>query len=132
MFEHLNDILFHKRGDCLDNVDHESQYNQYMINRWVSMHSPEAAYVVNATVNWLHPVFETKRQHYDFLLKIVPAYKKKYIQYIKKHKDKHDDQSDDVDVNVDLLANTLELSVREVKYLTQQQHERKHRSNNTN
>jgi hypothetical protein len=31
-----------------------------------------------------------------------------------------------------LLASTLELSTREVKYLAQQQHERKHRSNNTN
>lgn len=131
MFDNLNDILFHKRKDRLDNVDNESEYNQYMVNRWVSMHSAEAAHVINATVNWLYPVFEDKQRHYKFLTELLPRYRKKYIQYIKKAKPVSTDADSD-ESNVDLLADTLELSRREVKYLVQQQNERKHRSNNTN
>ncbi len=130
MFEHLNDILFHKRGNSLGNVDNESDYNQYMINRWVSMYSDETANIVNATVNWMYPVLETKQQHYKFLLKVLPSYHKRYIQYIKKHKNEKQ-QDSEPETNIELLADTLELSTREVKYLLQQ-HELKHRSNNTN
>lgn len=130
MFEHLNDILFHKRGDKLDNVDHETDYNPYMINRWVSMYSDETCQVVNATANWLHPVFETKTEHYKFMTQILPVYKKRFIQYIKRSKQDQDVDRDEQ--NVDLLANGLELSTREVKYLLEQQHERQHRPNNTN
>lgn len=129
MFNHLNDIMFHKRGDQLNNVDHEADYNMYMINRWVSMYSADTCQVVNATVNWLHPVFETKQQHYNFLCKVLPSYRKKYINYIKKHKS-DEKQSDEPD-NIDLMSRSVELSRREVKYLLQQQHECQHRSNNT-
>lgn len=130
MFEHLNDILFHKRGDKLDNVDHETDYSPYMINRWVSMYSDETCQLVNATVNWLHPVFETKTEHYKFMTQVLPVYRKRFIQYIKRPK--RDDKPDEGEQNVELLADALELSSREVKYLLQQQHERQHRPNNTN
>lgn len=130
MFEHLNDILFHKRGDKLDNVDHETDYNPYMINRWVSMYSDEACHVVNNTVNWLYATFDTKTQHYNFLQRVLPAYRQRYIQYIKKHKPPVTPATDD-EQNVVLLSRNLELSETEVKYLLQQQHEHKHRPNNT-
>ena len=124
MFEHLNDILFHKQGDKLDNVDHESEYNMYMINRWISMYSDETCEIVNSTVNWLHPVFETKTDHYKFMQQILPVYRKRFIQYIKRPK--KDDEPNEDEQNVELLSNGLELSKREVKYLLEQQHERQH------
>ena len=124
MFEHLNDILFHKRGDKLDNVDHETDYSPYMINRWVSMYSDETCDIVNSTVNWMHPVFVTKTEHYNFMSRVLPVYRKRFIQYIKRPK--KSDEPDDEEQNVELLANGLELSKREVKYLIEQQHERQH------
>ena len=121
MFNHLNDILFDKTGNNLSNVDHESDYNMYMINRWISMYSADTCNVINSTVNWLHPIFETKQQHYTFLSKILPVYRKKFIQYIKKNKEQ-DNNSDDEHIN--LLSKNLELSKKEVKYLLEQQNER--------
>mgnify|MGYP003628700600 CR=1 FL=1 len=114
IFDFLNDILFTKK-DNFTNADDETQYNQYLVNRWVSMHSPECAQYINNTVNWLYSVFDNKRDHYRFLKSVIPKVKYKHIPYIKKVKvDNTDNNSED---NVALLAQSLELSQREVKYL---------------
>ena len=120
MFKHLNDILFDKQGDRLSNVDSEEDYSMFMINRWISMYSSDTCSVINSTVNWLHPIFETKQQHYRFLSKILPTYRKKFIQYIKKNKYEEDTAEDEL---INLLARNLELSKKEVKYLIEQQNE---------
>lgn len=117
MFNYLNDILFNKKGNELSNVDDEQNYNMFMINRWISMYSPDVCNVVNSTVNWLHPVFETKQQHYQFLSKVLPTYRRKFIQYIKKSKNENDEEEN----SISLLSKNLELSEREVKYLLEQQ-----------
>ena len=116
IFDQLNDILFSKKKKCLSNIDDENEYIPYMINRWVSMHSPEYATVINSTVNWLYPVFETKIDHYNFLHTILPRSKWKRINYIKKIKENPEDK----DTNTKLIASSLELSEREVKYYLEQ------------
>lgn len=112
IFDCLNDILFTKRGKLLQNVDDESGFNQYMINRWTSMYSPAMALLVNNTVNWLYSAFETKQQYYRFVSCVFPKLQNKRIHYIKKKKP--DDQDDEPD-NIELLAKRLELSQREIK-----------------
>lgn len=111
IFDCLNDILFTKRGKLLQNVDDETTFNQYMINRWTSMYSPGMAQLVNNTVNWLYTTFETKQQYYKFVSKVFPRVTQKRIHYIKKAK------PDDVDEieNLHLIAKRLELSQREIK-----------------
>jgi hypothetical protein len=111
IFDCLNDILFTKRGKLLQNVDEESSFNQYMINRWCSMYSDNMALIINNTVNWLYGAFETKQQYYKFVSVVLPRVNRKRINYIKKHKP-DDEDSDD---NVQLLAKRLELSQREIK-----------------
>ena len=113
IFDFLNSILFTKK-DRFDNVDDESQYNQYLINRWISMYSPQCAQYINNTVNWLYPIFEEKKSHYKFLKSILPKVRYKHIPYIKKVKP---EDTDSEESNVELLAKSLELSQREVKYL---------------
>ena len=113
IFDFLNDILFTKK-DKLTNVDDESQYNQYLVNRWVSMYSPECAQYINNTVNWLYSVFDNKRDHYKFLKCILPRVKYRHIPYIKKVKP---EKAEDDTNNIELLAKSLELSQKEVKYL---------------
>lgn len=111
IFDILNDILFTKKGNLLQNVDDEAAFNNYMINRWVSMYSPNLAIVINSTTNWLHSIFETKQDYYRFVSKVLPKVKYKHIPYIKKVKE---DKAADLD-NVELLAKRLELSQREIK-----------------
>ena len=111
IFDCINDILFTKRGRLLTNVDDESNFNQYMINRWCSMYSPQLATIINSTVNWLYSTFETKQQYYRFVSTILPRVNNKRIHYIKKKKP--DDQPEYQ--NIELLAKRLELSQREIK-----------------
>ena len=112
IFDCLNDILFTKRGNLLQNVDDESNFNQYMINRWSSMYSPTIATLINNTVNWLYGTFETKQQYYRFVMRVFPRVQNKRIHYIKKKKPETDAVIGD---NVELLARRLELSQREIK-----------------
>lgn len=110
IFDFINDILYHKRGKLLDNIEYEGQYNSYMVNRWISMYSPQHATLINLTSNRLYPILSTKESSYKFLLSIVPKSKPRRINYIKKNKSKKDNQID----NIDMLAANLELSKREV------------------
>jgi hypothetical protein len=112
IFDYLNDILFTKRGNSLQNVDEESNFNMYMLNRWISMYSPNLAIVINSTTNWMHSVFETKQQYYQFVSKVLPKVNRKRIHYIKKTKKEPTEQQED---NNKLMAKRLELSEREIK-----------------
>ena len=84
IFTYINDILFAKKGNLLNNIDSESNYNSYMINRWVSMYSPNIAEIINHTTNRLFPIFETKKDNYKFLLAVLPKCRFRRIKYIKK------------------------------------------------
>ena len=112
IFDILNDILFTKKGNLLKNVDEESSFNNYMVNRWVSMYSPSLAIIINSTGNWLWSVFETKQDYYKFINTIIPRVSRKRIHYIKKVKP--EDKPKELE-NVELLAKRLELSQREIK-----------------
>ena len=112
IFDILNDILFTKKGNLLKNVDEESSFNNYMVNRWVSMYSPSLAIVINSTSNWLWSVFETKQDYYKFINTIIPRVSRKRIHYIKKVKP--EDKPKEIE-NIQLLAKILELSQREIK-----------------
>lgn len=112
IFDQLNDLLFTKERKCMDNVDHESDYSPYMINRWISMYSPELAHVINNTVNWTYQVFETKSEHYNFLHTVIPRVNRKRINYIKKTKR---DKESKPEHDVSMLAKSMELSQREIQ-----------------
>lgn len=111
IFDILNDILFTKKGKLLQNVDDEAAFNNYMINRWISMYSPNLAIVINSTTNWLYNVFETKQDYYKFINKVIPKVTRKHIAYIKKTKPEETEES----INLKLIAKRLELSEREIK-----------------
>jgi|APSaa5957512493_1039668.scaffolds.fasta_scaffold225065_2 hypothetical protein len=111
IFDILNDILFTKKGKLLQNVDDEAAFNNYMINRWISMYSPNLAIVINSTTNWLYSVFETKQDYYKFINKVIPKVQRKHIAYIKKKKPEETEETE----NLKLIAKRLELSEREIK-----------------
>ncbi len=112
IFNYLNDILFKKTGNLLSNVDEESGFNLYMINRWASMYSANIATVINFTTNRYSSIFDTKRESYNFLIKMLPKVGFRRINYIKKQSKKQSDNA----VVIEQLAKTLELSEREINY----------------
>lgn len=128
-FDVINDILFYKRGDKLDNVDHDQHMVPFLLNRWISMHSPVLCRYVNDTMNRYIGLFDDKRDMYRAYLNIIPRVNKKFIRYIKKHKPTEEKTDDDAP-DVPLIARELELSEREINMYIQ--HERQHRPTHTN
>ena len=115
IFDQLNDLVFTKQRKSMTNIDHENDYSSYMINRWISMYSPDMANIINNTANWMYTIFETKTDHYNFLHAIIPRSARKRINYIKKKKP--DKEEEEEDHNIELLARNLEISQREVRIM---------------
>ena len=111
IFDYINDVLFFKQKNLLQNVDDSDSFNPYLVNRWVSMYSPECAVVINSTVNWLYPIFNTSQAQYSFLVDILPRMSRRRINYIKKKKTSSSEISRET---IELLARNLELSEREI------------------
>ena len=112
IFEILNDIIVTKKGNLLDNVEDEDQFLPYIVCRWLSMYSPEYAQIINDTTNKHYNVFDTKREWYDYLIKILPKGSPGRIHYIKKEKRKDINNFDEI---VKFLAKRFEISRREVE-----------------
>ena len=112
IFDILNDIIVTKKGNLLDNVEDEDQFLPYIVCRWLSMYSPEYAQIINETTNKHYNVFDTKREWYDYLIKILPKGSPGRIHYIKKEKRKDINNFDEI---VKFLAKRFEISRREVE-----------------
>jgi len=112
IFDFINDILYKKRGDLLSNVDNEQGFNLYMLNRWLTMYSTSVANIVNLTTNKYYSIFDTKKDQYNFMLRMIPKGKFRRINYIKK-KSKTPNDTKEV---IKQLAINLELSEREINY----------------
>lgn len=127
-FDMVNDILFHKRGDKLSNVDHDQHLIPFLINRWISMYNGNMCRYINDTMNRYPGLFQDKRDIYRSYIHMIPRMKQRFIKYIKKNK-KDSEQDDEQSDNVSLLARELELSEREINMYIQ--HERQYRSTHT-
>jgi hypothetical protein len=112
IFEILNDIIVTKKGNLLDNVEDEDQFIPYIVCRWLSMYSPEYAQIINETTNKHYNVFDTKKEWYEYLIKILPKGSPGRIHYIKKEKRKDINNFDEI---VKFLAKRFEISRREVE-----------------
>ena len=85
IFDYINSVLFTKKKVEL-NCDDESQFNLFMMNRWVSFYSNETVDYVNMTTNRYGNLFNLKQDQYNMLYNTMPALKFKRINYIKKSK----------------------------------------------
>ena len=112
IFTFINDIIFGKKGDVIENVEDEDQFNGYLVNRWVSMYSPENASIINETTNKYFNVFDSKKEWYEYLVKIIPKGSPGRIHYIKKEKREKVKNYDEI---VKFLAKRFEISKREVQ-----------------
>lgn len=85
IFDIIGGILFKKDPDLLNNVDDTKQFQPFLVNRWISMHGPNDAKIINETVNRYGHVFTNKADLYKFMVNIFPQYRFKRIPYIKKN-----------------------------------------------
>lgn len=85
IFDYLNSLLYTKKNIEM-NCDEESQFNLFMVNRWVSFYSKDMNGYVNEFCNKQFTCFETKQEQFDLYLNVLPKLKFKKIEYIKKVK----------------------------------------------
>jgi 2-succinyl-5-enolpyruvyl-6-hydroxy-3-cyclohexene-1-carboxylate synthase len=104
-FEHISNIINKKESYLLTEGE---EFVPYMIQRWISMISPEMAYVVNETSNSISPAMQSKQMWHDYFLTVIPKIGYKKIEYIKKPK-----SAPSKDVSE--LARKLEISFREAQ-----------------
>jgi hypothetical protein len=84
IFDYINNILFLKKPYNPQNVEDIKVYNNFLVNRWVSMCDGELANLINETTNKKDYLGNDREMHYKMLLNIIPKSKYKRIDYIKK------------------------------------------------
>ena len=109
IFDIIGDLLFTKKGNCLNTVDEESDFQPYIVNRWLSMYSADTAKHSNILNKYLG-IFENKKELYNLFKDVFQKVPYKKISYIKKVKEAKTEQ----DENIKLIAKNLELSEREI------------------
>lgn len=112
IFQIINFILF-KRNNITDlDVESQSNFFPYLVNRWISFYSKAHAVFVNETLNKFNDLFEDKNELFKLYNNLTPKVKFKKIEYVKKiKKDEKAKQDDDM---IRLFARNNFLSKREL------------------
>lgn len=110
IFDAIKDILFTKKQTCFSSVDDEGEFVPFLVNRWLSMYSPEVALTSN-NINKYIGIFENKKDLYSLFMAVFPKMPFKKINYIKKIKENKDTKEQET---ISLLAKNKELSQREI------------------
>ena len=114
IFEQLDDIVNKKQNKLAENLEDESEFVPFMAQRWLSMHSPHYAEILNVSSNraW-RSLGNDKQLWYKYFISIIPRGNSKHFRYIKKaSKSPHKKIDDDI---ITMLAERLEVSKREIK-----------------
>jgi hypothetical protein len=109
MFDHINKILYKPKESNFTHI--EGEFQPYLIQRWCSMHSPQIANLINETSNKVWTIMDSNQMWYDYLNVVIPKVQYKKISYIKKKKEESKKDSKEA---IQIVANSLEISVREV------------------
>lgn len=120
IFDQLQDITTTKLNKISDNVDELESYQPYMVQRWLSMYSPQFAQIINVSSNRMWRVFSNSREWNQFFISIIPTSPVKRIRYIKKQTKKQKDTTKNKDV-IDVIADSFEISKREAKQYIDQE-----------
>lgn len=120
IFDILSSLLYTKKPIEL-NLENDKEFNMYMINRWISMHSPEKAALINSTTNKWWSLFDTKQEQLNFLMHLLNKNRYKKIDYIKKlaKQKKEDVEKQNLEKN---FANNNFMSVKQLRELQSAMH----------
>lgn len=114
LFEQLKDIIQYKKNKISDDVESEKEFTPYMIQRWLSFHSPQFAQILNHSTNTMWQAVDEKTIWYKFFTGVIPKSRFRNIKYIKKNK-----ENAQVKINteiIDYLAERFELPKSEITH----------------
>jgi hypothetical protein len=106
IFDILADILFLKKKTALSNIDNESAFSPFMLNRWISMYSNPLVLKCNLLNKYIG---FNKQVVYTLFFNLFDKVSRRKINYFKKTKETAEEN------NNTLFAKALELSEREIK-----------------
>ena len=115
-FDYINSILYKKELRLLEGINFDQEFQPYLIQRWLSMYSPEICNILNETSNKQYGIFENKEMWFDYFDTIIPKMKYSRLEYIKKVNKKAKRNKED-DKIIEFLAKNSELSQREIKQM---------------
>jgi len=118
MFDYLNKILFKTKGPDTENIQDDTEFQPFLVQRWSTMYSPEVTVLINQTSNTMWPVLSDKTMWFQYMHGVIPKCKFKRINYIKKKKDTDTVQGQKQ--TIQKIANKLEISSREVNLYIEQ------------
>lgn len=110
IFDFLKDILFLKTKKSLSNIDNESSFSPFMINRWASMYSNKVALYCNILNKYLG-ISQNKHDIFSLFSAVLPKVPQRKISYFKKTKAEANEDTS----RIDLISKSLELSKREIE-----------------
>lgn len=118
IFDNISALLIKKERIEI-NLENEKDFSLYMVNRWLSMYSPEIATVLNSTINKWWGIFDTKQEQFDFLFTLLEKSRFKRITYIKKLTKAKKKDEDDVEIEKQAARNNF-MSVKQYRELQSQ------------
>lgn len=112
IFDLINTFIYKKKSINDLNLEDDSSFQPFLINRWLSFYSCEIASFVNSTFNKYSTVFEDKNDLFKFYKELTPQRKFKKINYIKKIKAQ---KNEELDKKIKVIAENKMISQREIK-----------------
>lgn len=110
IFNFISDILFTKKKTCLNNIDAETVFQPFILNRWISMYSSLLALQSNILNKYL--AFSPNKQDiYNLFFNFFNRVPQRKITYYKKNKESSNNNEED---KIKLYAKSMELSEREI------------------
>jgi len=116
IFDLIKDILYKKSGDLLAKEEFQSEFQPFILQRWLSMHSNLNVRILNVTTNKVYKAIADKEQWYKLFITTLPKAKFKKFSYIKKSSStRKSEPKTNMEQAIKLVAQKHKISEREVK-----------------
>jgi len=112
IFDIINAFLFKKKNIQSLNLEDDSAFQPFLVNRWLSFYSTDIARFTNATFNKFSSLFEDKNDLFKFYKALTPERRFKRINYVKKVKIQ---KNEEFDKKLKVVAENKMISQRELK-----------------
>lgn len=109
----ISDIVCEKQGNLFEYPENELFFNSFLIQRIISMYSPQLCNIINETTNKKISVL-SKEEIYKLLITIIPRQKNSFTKYFKK-KDQEIVLSEKENKYIKHLCEVKNCSHREIK-----------------
>ena len=85
LFQHINNLFF-KKKDVTSEITIDSEFQPYMVTRYLSFYDNSLVEFANETFNKYPQLFDDKAKMYRLYLNLVPKLRYKRITYLSKKK----------------------------------------------